>query len=255
MVNQLDNQRVVVLGGSSGIGFGVAKKLIETSKASVIIASSSATKVDKAVSALSILPGAQGRITGYPLNLDISTSDEPLTQFFAKIGEFNHLVYCAGDSLALFPLEEFTKPKAEKMFGIRYFSLLTSIRIALPYMPKSAASSIILTSGTVTFRPMKGWAAAGSGVGSAVEGLTRGLAVDLAPIRVNCVAPGAVPETDLWAALGEEERATMMEYFKNKSLTGELGRVEDIAEAYTYLLKGRFTDGQTLILDGGEYLC
>jgi NAD(P)-dependent dehydrogenase (short-subunit alcohol dehydrogenase family) len=255
MVNQLENQKVVILGGSSGIGYGVAKKLIETTNANIVIASSSASKVEKAVSTLSALPGAQGRITGYPLNLDVSTSEEPLTQFFAKVGEFNHLVYCAGDSLALFPLEEFTKQKAEKMFGIRYFSLLTSIRIALPYMPKSAASSIILTSGTVTFRPLKGWSASLSGVGSAIEGLTRGLAVDLAPIRVNCVAPGAVPETDVWSGIGEEERASMLEGLKKKSLTGELGRVEDIAEAYSYLIKARFTDGQTLILDGGEYLC
>lgn len=153
MVNTLENQTVVILGGSSGIGYGVAKNLIESTKAKVVIGSSSASKVDKAISSLSSLPGARGRVTGYLVNLDISTSEDSIKEFFAKVGVFNHLVYTAADRLFLLPLEEFSKSKAENLFGIRYWSLLTSIRIALPYMPKSADSSIIITSGTVTFRP------------------------------------------------------------------------------------------------------
>ena len=93
-----------------------------------------------------------------------------------------------------------------------------------------------------------------SGVGSAVEGLTRGLAVDLAPIRVNCVAPGAIPETDVWSGMSEEQMTSMVADLKKKSLTGRVGLVEDIAEGYVYLLKGNFTNGQTLLMDGGEYL-
>lgn len=48
---------------------------------------------------------------------------------------------------------------------------------------------------------------------------------------------------------------SFIEDLKKRNLTQAVGRVEDIAEAYVYLLKARFTDGQTLILDGGEFLC
>jgi NAD(P)-dependent dehydrogenase (short-subunit alcohol dehydrogenase family) len=254
MVNTLENQTVVILGGSTGIGYGVAKNLLESSKANVVIASSTTKRVEEAISSLSAIEGAKGRISGHVTNLDVSESEAPIAQLFDKIGKFDHLIYTAADPLYFVPFDEVSKKAADKAFGIRYWSLLVAIRLALSHMPKSADSSITITSGTVVFRPLKGWCATFSGVGSAVEGLTRGLAVDLAPIRVNCVAPGAVPETDVWSGLSEEQMTQMVEDLKKKALTGRVGFVEDVAEAYAYLVKGRFTNGQTLILDGGEYL-
>ena len=254
MVNKLDNHTVVIIGGSSGIGLGVAKNLLESTNAKIIIGSSNAKKVDAAIASLSQLPRAQGRVSGHAVNLDISQSEDSIAEFLSKCGTINHLVYTAADPLSFVPVEEVSKTRCDKAFGIRYWSLLTTIRHALQYMPKTPESSIVLTSGNVVFRPMKGWSGMASGVASAVEGLTRGLAVDLAPVRVNCVAPGAIPETDVWSGMGKEEMETMVEGLKRKSLTGRVGRVEDIAEGYVYLLKANFTNGQTLLMDGGEYL-
>jgi NAD(P)-dependent dehydrogenase (short-subunit alcohol dehydrogenase family) len=254
MVNTLENQTVVILGGTSGIGYGVAKNIIESTKAKIVIASSNEKKVEQAVTSLSHLDGGKGRVTGHSVNLDTSVSDDSIKQFLDIVGNFNHLIYTAADPLYMIPITDISKPKGDKVFGVRYWSLLATIRLALPHMPKSPESSITITSGNVVFRPMKGWGATLSGVGSAVEGLTRGLAVDLSPIRVNCIAPGAVPETDVWSGMGEEQLAEMVEGLKKKSLTGRVGRVEDIAEGYVYLLKANFTNGQTLLLDGGEYL-
>lgn len=190
MVNTLANQTVVILGGSSGIGYGIAKNILESTKAKVIVASSNPKKVEQAVFSLAQLEDGTGRITGHTVNLDTSVSDDSIAQFFEKIGDFNHLIYTAADPLFMTSISEISKEKGEKAFGIRYWSLLATIRLALPRVPKSPESSITLTAGNVVFRPMKGWSATISGVASAVEGLTRGLAVDLAPIRVNCVAPG-----------------------------------------------------------------
>lgn len=254
MVQVLKDQTIVVLGGSAGIGYGAAKQLLETTQANVIIGSSSTKRLKSAIASLSEIESARERITGYEVNLDVSSSEDSISTFFEKVGTLNHLIYTAADSLLLLPITEVTKAAAEKGFGIRYWSLLTTIRLALPRMPKSHESSITITSGTVVFRPMRGWGATGSGVGSAVEGLTRGLAVDLAPIRVNCVAPGAIPETDLWSGMDEKQMVEMLTYLKKRSLTGQLGRAEDVAEAYSYLVRGNFTTGQTLILDGGEML-
>jgi NAD(P)-dependent dehydrogenase (short-subunit alcohol dehydrogenase family) len=254
MVKTLENQTIVILGGSAGIGYGVAKHFLETTKARVVIGSSTTKRVEGAVASLSKLDGSAGRITGHAVDLDTSTSEDSITQFFATIGPFDHLIYTAADSLLMIPITEISKAAGEKAFGIRYWSLLTTIRLALPHMPQSPDSSITLTSGNVVNRPMKGWGAAMSGIGSAVEGLTRGLAVDLAPVRVNCVAPGAIPETDLWAGVPKDTMAEMMEGWKKKSLTGRLGTVEDVAEGYAYLVRGGFTTGQTIFVEGGEYL-
>lgn len=255
MVNTLENHTVVILGGTSGIGYGVAKSLLESTKAKIYIASSNAKKVGDAVFSLSqIVAGDPGRVGGRAIDLNVSASEDSIAQFFDDIGEFNHLIYTAADPLLMLTVSEISKASGERAFGLRYWSLLTTIRLALPHMPKSPESSITLTSGSVVFRPMKGWGAAMSGVGSAVEGLTRGLAVDLAPVRVNCVAPAAIPETDLWTGMTEERFNVFVEEEKKKSLTGRVGTVEDIAEGYAYLVKARFTNAQTLLMDGGEYL-
>jgi NAD(P)-dependent dehydrogenase (short-subunit alcohol dehydrogenase family) len=253
MVNTLANQTVIILGGSTGIGLGVAKHILETTKAKVIIGSSSSSRVNAAVSTLSTV-GAD-RVMGHTVNLDISTSETAIVEFFEKVGEFNHLIYTAADSLTLIPISKISKTTGDKAFGIRYWSLLATIRCALPYMPKSRESSITVTSGTAVSRPMKGWGASMVGLAAAVEGLARGLAVDLAPIRVNCVEPGGIPETELWSDWSEEKMKELIKEFEKRSLTGTVGGVEDVAEGYGYFVRARHTTGQTIIIDGGEALC
>jgi NAD(P)-dependent dehydrogenase (short-subunit alcohol dehydrogenase family) len=253
MVNKLANQTVVILGGSTGIGLGAAKHILETTNAKVIIASSSSSRVNTAVSILSTI-GAD-RVTGHTVNLDISDSETAIVEFFKQVGEFHHLIYTAADCLTVIPISQISKTTGDKAFGIRYWSLLATIRCALPYMPKSRESSITVTSGTAVYRPMKGWGASLVGLAAAVEALARGLAVDLAPIRVNCVEPGGIPETELWSDWSEERMKELIEEFQKRSLTGAVGRVDDVAEGYGYFVRARHTTGQTIIIDGGEALC
>jgi NAD(P)-dependent dehydrogenase (short-subunit alcohol dehydrogenase family) len=256
MVRTLQGQTIVILGGTSGIGYGAAKLFLETSEADIVIGSSTAERVEAAVSSLSELQGAHGRITGYQVNLDGSTaSEKSIAEFFDKVGTVNHLIYTAGEALGPFlSIETVTREAAEGKFGVRYWGLLASVKTALSCIPKSHESSITVTAGTVVFRPKKGWVV-GAGICSAVEGLTRELAVDLAPIRVNCIAPGPIVETPLWSNLDQKMIDSMALGLKEKSLTHELGLVEDVAEAYGYVVRGNFTAGQTLVVDGGEYLC
>ena len=112
--NGLQDKRVVVLGGSSGIGLEVAKQAASQG-ASVVIASSSAERVQKAVE--SIGAEAQGQA--------IDLSDErAVATFFSKLGAFDHLVFTAGDSLHLHGLAATDLNEARRAFELRYWAAL-----------------------------------------------------------------------------------------------------------------------------------
>ena len=86
-----------------------------------------------------------------------------------------------------------------------------------------------------------------------MESLTRALAVELAPLRVNAVCPGFV-RTPLWDNIPEAEREAMYTDVGKKLLVGRVGEPEDLAETYLYLMQNSFTTGQTLVVDGGGVL-
>ncbi len=83
-----------------------------------------------------------------------------------------------------------------------------------------------------------------------IEFFTRGLAVDLAPVRVNCVAPGAV-DTEFFQAYGGE---SVLNQFKERTTTKTVGRPEDLAEAYLYCMRDHFVTGTVIGSNGGGLL-
>ncbi|WP_268760357.1 SDR family oxidoreductase [Caballeronia mineralivorans] len=110
----------------------------------------------------------------------------------------------------------------------------------------------MLTSGTAGARPMKGWTTVASICG-AMEALTRALAVELAPLRVNIVSPGLV-RTPLWSNVPESDREAMYLYAGSRLPVGRAGEADDIAQTYVYLMNNGFVTGQTIVTDGGGVL-
>lgn len=238
--NGLKDTRVVVLGGTSGIGFAVAK-LAASEGAKVVIASSSAERVQKAIESVG------GEVEGHAVDL----SDERAVEaFFAKLGRFDHLVYTAGDSLALHELASTDLKKARRAFELRYWSALAAVKYGSPNIGKGG--SIVLTTGIAGQRPHKGWVVAASVCGT-IEALTRALAIELAPIRVNAVSPGVV-RTELWQNMSAAEREHMYETVGNSLPVGRVGEPHDIAQAYVFLMHEGFSTGQTVVVDGGTVL-
>jgi NAD(P)-dependent dehydrogenase (short-subunit alcohol dehydrogenase family) len=86
-----------------------------------------------------------------------------------------------------------------------------------------------------------------------MEGLTRALAVELAPIRVNIVSPGVV-KTPLWAGMAEADREALYRQMAEKLPVGHVGEAAEIAEAYLYLMRQSYATGQVLVADGGAVL-
>jgi len=110
----------------------------------------------------------------------------------------------------------------------------------------------VLTTGIAGQRPQKGWVIAASVCGT-IEALTRALAVELAPIRVNAVSPGVV-RTNLWQSMSEPERERLYESVVKSLPVGRVGEAHDVAQAYLFLMQAGYSTGQTVVIDGGRVL-
>jgi len=131
---------------------------------------------------------------------------------------------------------------------VRFWGALTVIKHA--HKSISPGGSITLTDGMIAHRPSKG-SAVSTAMAGAVEHLTRGLAVELAPIRVNAVCPGLI-HTGVWDSIPEERRAQQFEQMTKRQPLPRVGEPEEAAEAYLYLMRGGYTTGQVLHVDGGS---
>src|SRR5580700_9472430 len=236
----LQNKRVVILGGSSGIGLAVAEQAASEG-AEIVIASSNAGRVQKAVE--SVGGNAQGQ------TLDLS-DEQAVATLFTRLGAFDHLVFTAGDSLHLQDLATTDLKQARRAFELRYWAALAAVKYGSKNIRKGG--SVVLTTGVAGQRPQKGWVVAASVCGT-IEALTRALAVELAPIRVNAVSPGVV-RTNLWQTMSAAEREQMYESVGKSLPVGRVGEPHDIAQAYVFLMQEGFCTGQILVVDGGTVL-
>lgn len=190
----LKDKRIIVLGGTSGIGLAVAEAAA-TDGAQVLVASSDDGRVKRA---LTMLPAsAEGHV------LDLSNAIA-IQAFFDAVGPLDHLVYTAGESLKLSPLAEGDIASARHFFELRYWGAFMATRCG--HRQIRTGGSIVFTSGVAGARPRPGWSVAAS-IRGAMEGLTRALAVELAPVRVNIVSPGVV-KTPLWREMPDEARVS-----------------------------------------------
>ncbi|TWB50024.1 NAD(P)-dependent dehydrogenase (short-subunit alcohol dehydrogenase family) [Rhizobium sp. ERR 922] len=238
----LHNKRVAILGGSRGIGFAVAQGAVHEG-AHVIIASSQQENVAGAITRL-----PEGTATGAVVDI---RSMESLSAFFSTLGAFDHLVFTAGEPLPFGkPVVEIDLATARSFFELRYWGAVAAVKAAQPHMRDGG--SIVLTSGTSARRPPAGFAFAASICG-AIESLTRALALDLAPLRVNVVTPGMVA-TDLWSGIPSEARDQIFRSVGGKLPVGRVGEPSDIAEAYLSFMRNAYVTGQSVIVDGGAVL-
>lgn len=236
----LTNKKVVVLGGSVGIGFATAQAAAEAG-AHVVIVSSNKQRVDSAVQQI----GTQAE--GYVADL----GDEQQTkQLFDQLGSFDHLVYTAGENIKIGMLADTALDDARKFYNLRYWGAVTAVKYGAPHI--NTGGSITLTSGTAGRKPGKGWFL-GASMCAAMEGFTRAMAIELAPLRVNLVCPGLV-RTNLWDSFPEDARENIYHTYSNMLPVQRIGEPEDIAQAYLYLMQQGYSTGEVVVVDGGGVL-
>lgn len=236
----LQDKKVVIFGGTSGIGLATAHASMAQG-ATVVVVSSSQRKVAEAIAVLG--PRAEGQV------LDVNDADA-VGALFAAIGGFDHLIYTAGETLQLGRLAEMDMGALRRAFDVRMFGAMAAVKAAAPYIRQRG--SIVLTGGIASARPLKGWTITASICG-AMEGFTRALAVELAPIRVNIVSPGLV-RTPLWAEMSESQREAMYRQAGERLPVGHVGEAGDIARTYLHLMGNAYVTGQSFVIDGGGVL-
>ncbi|MCW2594001.1 MAG: dehydrogenase, short-chain alcohol dehydrogenase like protein [Mycobacterium sp.] len=235
----LKTTRVLIIGGTSGIGLGVATAVAGRG-ASPIVVSRHQTSVDRALAQL------PDHARGATVDL---TDVAALAQLALDLGELDHLVFTAGESLELAPLADLTPELITGFFATRFVGALSAVRAFAPRL--RAGGSITLTSGSAAEQPEFG--ALPVSICGAMNALTTALAVELAPIRVNAVAPGIV-RTPLWDALPAADRKTMYGEAAQRLPVGRIGEVDDVALAYVYCMEQTYGTGIVLKVDGGSVM-
>lgn len=236
----LSGQRIAILGGSSGIGLATAQAAAREG-ARIVIASSNRARIDEALATLPA--GTEGHALDF-------TDEAAVAKLFAGLGAFDHLVFTAGESLQLAPLVGTDVATARAFFTLRYWGAFMAAKYGSPHI--RTGGSIVFTSGLAGARPHAGWSL-GASICSAMEGLTRALAMELAPLRVNIVSPGVV-KSPLWSNMSEADRAALYADTAARLPVGHVGEVEEIAEAYLYLMRQTYCTGEVLRVDGGGAL-
>jgi NAD(P)-dependent dehydrogenase (short-subunit alcohol dehydrogenase family) len=229
----LDGQVVVVLGGSSGIGLACAAASADLG-AQVTIAARDPERLERAVAKL----GAATRAVA----LDVS-DEQAVAALFEAHDRVDHVVVTAGGPVTA-PLLPTGLSVQQRVMDVRFWGALHACRHGAPRMP--AHGSITLVSGAATARPRPG-RPVGVAAGSAVEGLAKAMALELAPRRVNVVAPGPTRTPVLDRHTGPEA----MEKLGRRLPVGCLGEPDDVAHAIVFLMTNGFTTGVTLRVDGG----
>lgn len=235
---------------SIGLGYCVAEASLE-SGASVTISSSSSTRVNDAVVKLkSFYAGA--KVSGYTCDLSTPTLEQNIEALFKQVGSVDHIVFTAGDKLAIIPVHEITLDAIHRAGQLRFAAPLLVAKIGSKYLPKTCGSSIVFTTAIIAEHPIPNWPVV-AGYSSALHGSTKNLALDLKPIRVNAVCPGPVV-TELWKDMSEGDRDLMYKSWAEKYPTGHAAMPEEVAEAYLWLMKDTNVTGRVAASDSGSLL-
>jgi NAD(P)-dependent dehydrogenase (short-subunit alcohol dehydrogenase family) len=237
----LKGQKIVVVGGSSGIGLGVATAALEDG-AEVVIVGRSATRLKAAQKSLG------GRAKGIAADM---TSEADIAHLFDEVGAFDHLVSTAGTPPPNYPIGDTDMAFVRGFVDNKLIGAVMLAKHAVRGLKNGG--SMIFTSGINKDRPPVPGGAVVSAIAGSFSYFARALAQELAPTRVNIVSPGWV-DTPMWDELVGEAKTGYFAAMAGRVPAGKVAAPADVAPAYLYLMGNEFMTGETIHIDGGQRL-
>ena len=244
MFNSLSDQKVVVIGTSSGLDLAIAQQLVAVG-AKVVLTHSDPAKLQQAIESLA------GEIDSQ--TVDIGDEDSVHT-CFEQIGKFDHLVVTSmGDrNLPRSLLAEMTTATAQGAMA-KFWGTFFAVRAALNGIAPNG--SITLISSVSIFKSSKlGGISAIAAANAAVAVFGRSLALEIAPIRVNVIAAGLLADTSIWSNQTESERSDLTKWAQSALPVQHLGESAELAQAVLGLMTNPYLTGVILPVDGGVTL-
>ncbi|RUT98916.1 SDR family oxidoreductase [Mesorhizobium sp. USDA-HM6] len=239
----LAGSKIIIVGGSSGIGFGVAAAALE-SGAEVTIVGRSAEKLKAAEKGLA---GA-GRVKSFAADM---ANEADVARLFDAVGAFDHLVATAGTPPPNYPIGEADMDFVRQFVDGKLIGAVMLAKHAVRTLKKGG--SMTFTSGINKDRPPVPGGSVVSAIAGSFTYFARALALELAPTRVNIVSPGWV-DTEMWAEIVGEAKAGYFDQMGARLPAGKIATPADVAPAYLYLMQNEFMTGETIHIDGGQRL-
>lgn len=232
--------RVVVVGGSEGLGGAIAL-LFARLDFEVVLAG----KDDKRLHATARKLGRGA--TAYPV--DVSSREE-LKHFFDRVGDIEHLVLAFSGNQGAGPFVTLSLERLREGFESKVWPHLQVAQLALQAL-QPRASITFVTSATAS-SSLPGTTGMAS-INGALEALVRPLAVEVAPVRVNAVSPGVV-DSPQFARMSAEAKDSFFAQMTRMLPARRIGRVDEIAEAVYFVATNGFMTGEIVRVDGGGHL-
>lgn len=231
----LANKKVVVAGGSSGIGLATAR-LLAQQKALVTVTGRNTEKLDR----IKTTEGLEAATVD-------STDRKALDAFFKKAGTVDHLVVSISGHKGMGNFRELALSELQEGFDNKFWPQLQTIQAALPYLNEQGSITMITAISSVGGLPGTSGLAA---INGALELMVPILAKELKPVRINAVSPGVV-NTPWWDFLPEANRQQTFQHFAQQIPVGRIAEAEEIADSILFLIKNDYMTGSVIYCDGG----
>ncbi|MBX7467976.1 SDR family oxidoreductase [Streptomyces sp. NPDC048491] len=243
------NERVVIVGGTSGIGLETARRQLGAGR-DVVVTGRDPERLRAALADLAG-PAATDGTAATASGSVVDARDETATrEFFAGLGRVDHVVVAATGSTAAGPFRSVTTDALREASEGKLIAHSLTARAALDVL--SPTGSITFVTAASAGAAMPGTAGLAA-VNASVAAMVPVLAVELAPVRFNAVSPGVV-DTPWWDWMDEDAKAETFAAYAKSTPAGRCGRPEDIADAISFLVGNSFTTGIVLTVDGGARL-
>ena len=239
MHGDLTGKRVLIIGASQGMGLGIARAAGRAG-ATVLLASRNKDKLERLRESVSASAEAY--------EVDI-TDDDSVKALMQAADPIDHLGVTASPGATGNFLGRSVDESRSYMDG-KFWSSYRAARYAAERMPQDG--SILFITGQLARFPQPGTTMVASAF-NAVEGLTRALAVELAPMRINTIRPGLI-DTPLWDYLDAADRQRLYAKTVERTPAGRPGTPEDVGAAAVFLMTNGFVTGSVLDVDGGLHL-